>query len=242
MGKRKHESWSLGFAEKASRYGGGCAARKEEQGKSKRRSTRGQEPGRRYAGRYFCACLVFNFSPPGRPPLPRPGGPAARAFLLFFEDEQAERGKSGENRRCGGCLSSYAYLSGLHILIQGVITLRLSSAHSYHHHCRQWHRHHHHHHHQRCPFALHSHPVTGNPLADRGTPRPSNALSIRTLAPWPEANPSIRFSTLALSFTRLLLSNSLYLYHPLFYPTPQPPFYMSTNPIIGPFIKIIFFA
>lgn len=62
--------------------------------------------GARPVGRYFCACFVFNFSPPfarrGADAAPRRAAPRRRA-------EEPWRWLV-----CG-CLSSYAYLSASHI-------------------------------------------------------------------------------------------------------------------------------
>lgn len=82
---------------------------------------RGWRGGARPVGRYFCACFVFNFSPPfarrGADAVPRRTAPHHTASR-HAAPRRALRRDAGQ-RSAGwlvcGCLSSYAYLSASHI-------------------------------------------------------------------------------------------------------------------------------
>lgn len=89
--------------------------------------------GARPVGRYFCACFVFNFSPPfarrGADAAPRRSSPLRSSPL-----RAAPRRDAGQRSRGAGWCAVVLvrmHISVPHILIQGVIT-RLSSAHSHH--------------------------------------------------------------------------------------------------------------
>lgn len=89
--------------------------------------------GARPVGRYFCACFVFNFSPPfarrGADAAPRRATPHRTA-----PRRTAPRRDAGQRSRGAGWCAVVLvrmHISVPHILIQGVIT-RLSSAHSHH--------------------------------------------------------------------------------------------------------------
>lgn len=79
--------------------------------------------GARPVGRYFCACFVFNFSPP----FARRGAASAPRRTIPRRDARQR------SRGAGWCAVVLVrmHISVPHILIQGVIT-RLSSAHSHH--------------------------------------------------------------------------------------------------------------
>lgn len=93
--------------------------------------------GVRPVGRYFCACFVFNFSPPfarrGADAAPLYSAPRRAALLRAIPRHAAPRRRAEEPWRAGWCAVVLVrmHISVPHILIQGVIT-RLSSAHSHH--------------------------------------------------------------------------------------------------------------
>lgn len=93
--------------------------------------------GVRPVGRYFCACFVFNFSPPfarrGADAAPLYSAPRRAAPLRAIPRHAAPRRRAEEPWRAGWCAVVLVrmHISVPHILIQGVIT-RLSSAHSHH--------------------------------------------------------------------------------------------------------------
>lgn len=93
--------------------------------------------GARPVGRYFCACFVFNFSPPfarrGADAAPLYSAPRRATPLLAAPRRTAPRRRAEEPWRAGWCAVVLVrmHISVPHILIQGVIT-RLSSAHSHH--------------------------------------------------------------------------------------------------------------